>query len=119
MLDVRLGYTRFIQAAYRTTVSGFDATSIGFPASFSAARLNALPPRIDMDATYPSWGTRQPSQNTTNLLSFEPSLSWLKGRHSLRFGADVRDFRPNAFGGSFLWGSGDFGFTQGVHAAPA
>ncbi len=112
LLDIRLGYTRFIQAAYRTTVSGFDATSIGFPASFSNARFNALPPRIDMDAIYPSFGTRQPSQNTTNLLSFEPSLSWVKGRHSLRFGGDIRDFRPNAFGGSFLWGSGDFGFTR-------
>jgi hypothetical protein len=112
LLDVRLGYTRFIQAAYRTTVSGFDATSIGFPSSFNAARLNALPPRIDMDATYPSWGTRQPSQNTTNLISLEPSLSWVKGRHSLRFGADLRDYRPNAFGGSFLWSSGDFGFSK-------
>src|SRR3982751_5495169 len=112
VLDLRLGYTRFIQAAYRTTVSGFDATSISFPASFSAARLNALPPRIDMDATYPSWGTRQPSQNTTNVISFEPSVSWMKGRNSFHFGADVRNFQPNAFGGSFLWSSGDFGFSR-------
>lgn len=112
VLDIRLGYTRFIQAAYRTTVSGFDATSIGFPASFSNARLNALPPRIEMDATYPAWGTRQPSQNTTNVLSFEPSVSWLKGRNSFHFGADVRNFQPNAFGGSFLYSSGDFGFTK-------
>ena len=112
VLDIRLGYTRFIQAAYRTTVSGFDATSIGFPASFSSARLNALPPRIDMDATYPSWGTRQPSQNTTNVISFEPSVSWLKGRNSFHFGADLRNFQPNAFGGSFLWSSGDFGFSR-------
>lgn len=112
LLDIRLGYTRFIQAAYRTSVSGFDATSIGFPASFSASRAQALPPRIDMDAIYPSFGTRQPSQNTTNLLTLEPSLSWVKGRHSVRFGGDVRDFRPNAFGGSFLWGSGDFAFSK-------
>jgi hypothetical protein len=78
ILDIRAGYTRFIQAAYRTSVAGFDATSIGFPASFSNARFNDLPPRIDMDATYPSWGTRQPSQNTTNLLSLAPSLSMIK-----------------------------------------
>lgn len=40
VLDVRAGYTRSIQAAYRNSVSGFDATSIGFPASFSNARVN-------------------------------------------------------------------------------
>jgi hypothetical protein len=113
VLVLRLGYTRFIQAAYRTTVSGFDATSIGFPASFSSARLNALPPRIEMDATYPSWGTRQPSQNTTNLISFVPSLSWNRGRHSFHFGSDIRNFQPNAFGGSFLWSSGQFAFSRG------
>ena len=89
------------------------------PGQLLIARLNALPPRIDMDATYPSWGTRQPSQNTTNVISFEPSVSWMKGRNSFHFGADLRNFQPNAFGGSFLWSSGDFGFTPRVHAATA
>lgn len=46
------------------------------------------------------------------MITLEPSLSWITGRHSFRFGADLRDFRPNAFGGSFLWGSGQFGFTR-------
>ncbi len=112
LLDMRLGYTRFIQAAYRTTVNGFDATTIGFPASFSNARFNALPPRIDMDQIYPSFGTRNPSQNTTNLLSFEPSFSWIKGRHSVKFGGDVRDIRTEARGGSFLYGAGEFAFSR-------
>ena len=113
LLDVRLGYTRFIQAAYRTTVSGFDATSIGFPASFSGARLQcpAAAHRYGCDVSLVG-APASPARTRPTCISLEPSLSWVKGRHSLRFGARLRDIRPNAFGGSFLWGSGDFGFTK-------
>ena len=45
ILDVRLGYTRFIQAAYRTGVTGYDITQLGFPASFAAQRFTNQPPR--------------------------------------------------------------------------
>jgi len=34
VFDFRAGYTRFIQAAYRTRVTGYDITTLAFPASF-------------------------------------------------------------------------------------
>jgi carboxypeptidase family protein len=118
LLDLRLGYSRFVQAAFRTTVDNFDATTLGFSQNFSAnQRFNYLPPRIiDSTNAYSPFGTRNPNSNITNLLTFEPSLSIVHGRHSLRFGTDVRDFRTNVAGGSFLYGAGQFtfgpGFTQ-------
>ncbi|MGI8743128.1 MAG: carboxypeptidase regulatory-like domain-containing protein [Bryobacteraceae bacterium] len=111
ILNLRVGYTRFIQAAFRTGVTGYDITKLGFPASFAAQRFNNQPPAIEFDSQYPRWGARNPSQNTTNVLSFQPSVSFIRGRHSMKAGAEVRDIRPNARGGSFLWGAGEFRFT--------
>ncbi|MBV9036771.1 MAG: hypothetical protein JO182_19935 [Acidobacteriaceae bacterium] len=123
LLDLRLGFARFIQAAYRTTVNGFDDTALGFSQNFSAnQRFNPLPPRIadngssdgsNYSGIYPLFGSRNPNSNITNLLSFEPNVSYVHGRQSLRFGTDLRDIRTNVSGGSFLWGSGYFNFTQG------
>ncbi|MDQ6678836.1 MAG: carboxypeptidase-like regulatory domain-containing protein, partial [Acidobacteriota bacterium] len=111
LFDARLGFTRFIQAAFRTSVSGFDATTLGFPASFSNSRFTQLPPRIEVDQ-YPTFGTRNPNQNTTNLFSFAPSVSYIHNIHSVKVGADLRDIRANVRGGSFLYGAGDFQFTR-------
>jgi hypothetical protein len=58
------------------------------------------------------WGARNPSQNTTNDLSFQPSVSFIRGKHSMKTGFELQDLRPNAKGGSFLWGSGEFFFDQ-------
>lgn len=113
LLDIRIGFARFIQAAYRTTVNNFDDTTLGFSQNFSQnQRFNLLPPRIiDGTGAYPTFGTRNPNSNITNLLSLEPSVSLIRGRHSLRFGTDVRDFRTNVSGGSFLYGAGEFTFS--------
>jgi hypothetical protein len=111
ILNLRVGYTRFIQAAFRQSVTGFDLTTLGFPSSFIAQQVVNQPPAIEVDQ-YPRWGARNPSQNTTNTLSFQPSLSFIRGKHSMKAGTEIRDIRPNARGGSFLWGSGEFKFTS-------
>ncbi|MBV8830052.1 MAG: carboxypeptidase regulatory-like domain-containing protein [Acidobacteriaceae bacterium] len=120
LIDLRFGFARFIQAAYRTTVNNFDDTTLGFSQNFSAnQRFIDLPPRIGdqssngngSSGTYPLFGTRNPNSNITNLLSFEPNISYVHGRQSIRLGADLRDIRTNVSGGSFLWGAGFFNFT--------
>jgi hypothetical protein len=117
ILDLRVTYTRFIQAAYRTRSSPFDATSIGFPASFSNARPVSIVPRIDLEQYYccgsgNGYGPRNPSQNTTNTISFQPSVSHVAGNHSLKFGGETRDLRVNAKGASFSFGGGHFLFDR-------
>ena len=111
ILDLRVGYTRFIQAAYRTRSSPFDATTLGFPASFNAQRPVSIVPRFQFDQ-YPNFGPRNPSQNTTNILSFQPSISQIRGNHSLKLGGDIRDIRVNAKGASFSFGGGLFTFNR-------
>lgn len=113
LFDIRLGFARFTQAAYRTTVNNFDDTTLGFSQNFSAnQRFNYLPPRIiDTTNAYPTFGTRNPNSNITNQISLEPSLSIVKGKQSIKFGVDLRDNRTNVSGGSFLYGAGEFSFS--------
>ena len=49
ILDARIAFTRYTEAAERRHVYGFDATSVGFPASFSAARPDPIPPRLSIE----------------------------------------------------------------------
>jgi hypothetical protein len=111
ILNLRLSYTRFIQAAFRERSSPFDATQLGFPASFNAARPVSIVPRFQFEE-YANFGPRNPSQNTTNVISFQPSLSRVAGNHSYKLGGDIRDLRVNAKGASFSWGGGQFLFNR-------
>ncbi|HWS54213.1 MAG TPA: TonB-dependent receptor, partial [Pyrinomonadaceae bacterium] len=111
VMNLRATYTRFVQAAFRRTAEGFDATSIGFPESFSDARPVAIVPRFELEQ-YSAFGPRNPSQNTTNTISLQGNLSMVRGIHSIRVGGEVRDNRINARGASFSWGGGQFTFNR-------
>lgn len=111
ILNLRVAYTRFIQAAYRERSSPFDPTTLGFPASFANQLPVSIVPRFQFDQ-YPNFGPRNPSQNTTNTISFQPSLSRIAGNHSYRLGGEVRDLRVNAKGASFSFGGGQFTFDR-------
>ncbi len=111
LLDVRVGLTRYLEAAYRNHVYGADISSLGFPASFVNARPDPIPPTIVLEQ-YQQFGTRNQRYLISNTISLEPSLSWNRGRHALHFGADLRDRRINPSGASFLRGGGEFDFNR-------
>jgi hypothetical protein len=117
LLDLRVGLTRYTEAAYRQHVYGFNATQLGFPASFSNARPDPIPPRITLEQYPTDFGTRNQRYNVSTTISFQPSLSWIRGKHSFRFGGDIRDIRLNPASGSFVWGGGQFSFTRDMTAA--
>ena len=113
VLNLRAGLSRYIEQALRQRVFGYDITQLGFSQAYANSRFDPIPPRIDVDGDYPSWGTRNQRYNVNNVLSFQPSLSWIKGKHSLKFGGDYRDLRVNTASGSFVYGGGQFHFTKG------
>ncbi len=114
ILDLRGGFSRYIEQAFRRHVYGFDATQLGFPAAFSAARPDPIPPRIQLEQYGTDFGTRNQRYNVSNTLSFQPSLSLIKGRHSIKFGSDIRDIRVNTASGSFVYGGGQFHFNRDI-----
>jgi len=115
ILDTRVALTRYTEAAQRQHVYGFDATSIGFPAAFSNARPDPIPPRLSIEQ-YGDVGTRNQRYNVSNVISFQPLLSWVRGKHSFKFGGDIRDIRVNTASGSFVFGGGMFSFNRDLTA---
>jgi hypothetical protein len=113
ILNLRVGFSRFLQAAYRQRSSPFDATSLGFPASFSNARPVSIVPRIEFSGDpIREFGPRNPNSNITNTWSFPISLTHITGKHSLKLGAEYRRLQVHQGGGSFTYGGGYFKFTK-------
>ncbi|MGH9940754.1 MAG: TonB-dependent receptor domain-containing protein [Pyrinomonadaceae bacterium] len=111
VLSLRATYTRFVQAAFRTRSAPFDPSSLGFPQSFAASLPASIVPRFEAEQ-YNAFGPRNESQNTTNTIALQGSLSLIRGQHSFRLGGEVRDNRINARGASFSWGGGQFAFNR-------
>ncbi len=114
ILNLRVSFSRFLQAAYRTRSSPFDATSLGLPSSFSDARPVSIVPRIEFTDIQGirAFGPRNPNSNITNTWSFPISVTHIRGRHNLKFGGEYRDLQVHQFGGSFTWGGGFFRFAR-------
>ncbi|MFL6211276.1 MAG: TonB-dependent receptor domain-containing protein [Pyrinomonadaceae bacterium] len=115
ILNVRFGFTRFLQAAFRQASSPFDATSIGFSPAFSGARPISIVPRItfnDPNGGIPEFGSRNPNSNITNTFSVPVYLTQIRGSHTFKFGGEYRRFQVNQSGGSFNFGGGAFCFTN-------
>ena len=111
ILNLRGSLTRYIEEARRQRVYGLDITQLGFSQQFTNARFDPIPPRISVDQ-FPDFGTRNQRYNVSNIISFQPSLSVVKGKHAIKVGAEYRDIRVNTASGSFVYGGGQFGFTR-------
>ena len=114
ILNARVAFSRFVQAADRRSSSPFDATSLGFSPAFSNARPTSIVPRIafsDISGIRP-FGSRNPNYNITNTWSFPVNVTHIAGSHSVRFGGEYRRLQVHQGGGSFVPGGGFFCFTR-------
>ena len=110
VLDVRYGYTRFTSVHLLST-SGFDITTLGFPASLKAAMApSAFFPYIN-PAGYSPFGAPESGGdgNFSDIHSFNASVSRNMGRHLLRAGADLRLYLVNAYSNGYATGTYNFG----------
>ncbi|MBM3740252.1 MAG: TonB-dependent receptor [Acidobacteria bacterium] len=91
---------------------GFDLRTLGFPqAYYDAVQYKGFP---GMDITGMASAGSQASHSlilaTLNSWSQRGSFTWIKGSHSIKFGADYRvqqlnQFQSNFFGGQFSFGN--------------
>jgi hypothetical protein len=114
LMDLRASLSRYNERVARSTVNGFDVTSLGFSQNFSGERFVPVPPRISMGtqgSSIPDAGTRNPRFGVSTIIGFQPSVQLLYGPHSIHIGADIRNINFNTGGGSFVYGGGAFAFT--------
>ncbi|HEX8139205.1 MAG TPA: TonB-dependent receptor [Pyrinomonadaceae bacterium] len=115
VLNMRVSFNRFLQAAFRQRSMPFAATTLGFPSSFDAQRPTPIVPRIAFGGDISGireFGSRNPNSNITNTWSVPVNVTHIAGNHTLRFGGEYRNLQAHQLGGSFVFGGGFFCFTR-------
>jgi outer membrane receptor protein involved in Fe transport len=101
VLNTRFGWTRFADLEHRQS-TGFDIASIGFPSSLAAASLQPVLPQVNFGDSTTSLGPTGGNRAGAGFDEVFDSYQWFttanlqKGRHALKFGADVRFLREVA-----------------------
>lgn len=111
MIDFRVNFTR-MNEGHDVPSTGFDPATLGFPAYMSSASPYLQMPIISFASSsfqqigFTGTGAdRLPSQS----FQFFPTYIKVKGSHTLKFGADVRQYRLNTF--SAKNSTGQFSFN--------
>ena len=113
LLNFRYGFARWYQL--RATRSyGFDQRTLGFPDSLVRQYQIPVFPSVTVE-TYAAEGNQSYLNNGNDTHSFLASLTKVAGKHSMKFGTDVRLRRINFFNVSGAGGTYNFprAFTNG------
>ncbi len=111
VLDLRASLTRWIEDLNAVPEhKNFDATQLGFPRPL-ADQMPArnVVPRFTLD-NYGDLGPSNFAFEPTNVLSFQPTLVMVRGRHTLKGGLDFRLTRYTQH--RIHWMGGLFGFNR-------
>ncbi len=123
--EFRVGYNRInshrFQLNFDKNISGDPAFGINFPGvPFAAGTNNGGLPEMDFSDGTPTIGssTFLPSLEKQNSYVLTENLTWIRGRHALKFGAEIRReqftiFQPAASRGQISFGN-DFTDNPGL-----
>ena len=115
LLNSRVGWTRFDDSESRES-TGFDISSIGFPQAMAAASLNAALPLITFGDTTAALGASAGGgiaagtgfSTPFDSIQWFTSMTAVKGRHTLKYGADLRFLQERSI--NYGHSAGTFGF---------
>ncbi|HEX4749027.1 MAG TPA: carboxypeptidase regulatory-like domain-containing protein [Bryobacteraceae bacterium] len=123
VIDVRVNFTR-MNETHPSSTAGFNPTTLGLP-SYIASNSEYLQFPIFSLTNYESLGTSNPSILPSQSLQLYPQWVSVKGKHTFKFGTDVRQYNLNAtlygnptgtfsFGNSFVRQSSSSSSTVAV-----
>jgi hypothetical protein len=107
--DIRLNWTRFVED-YRNPSDGFDPTTLGYPQYMKASSEALQMPSLSF-SSYANLGNRYFwYHNPSDSFQIFGDLVKVHGNHTLKFGADVRQYSMSYFTngnstGNFTFGS--------------
>ena len=99
ILDVRVNFTR-LNEFHDLPGTGFDPTSLGFPSYVKANSPYLQFPVVSFaSSSFQKLGNTGTGADRLPSQSYQafPTLIVIKGDHSLKFGADIRQYRLNTF----------------------
>lgn len=115
ILNTRVGFSRFNEPNVRQHEGQISPASLGFPPSTAVYFGDAsYLPRFTLDP-FSNIGESLGGITTHNIYSVAPTLSWVKGAHSWKFGYDFRSYRENGLNPAAVAGTYTFGtnYTRG------
>lgn len=112
IFNIRPSFARYIEGSRGDGNRGFDITSLGFPKSLQdQLPISGFFGRYEF-SDYLSLG-RYFSFNYTNTVALHPTLTWIKGSHSMKYGVDMRWIQYNVQNsGNVFQLTFNRGFTQ-------
>lgn len=105
--EFRFGYTRFFNSAGRELAFKRDVvTELGIPGLKGGTPVTWGIPSISLQ-DFSGFGddTEGPYANDNNSMQFVDNFSWIHGKHSVRFGGEIRRDQYNQVGNQFARGS--------------
>jgi hypothetical protein len=107
VMDVRANWTRFAQT-HAAPSDGFDPATLGFPSYIGANAQALILPTVTLTSTSVSAGSASSFQSLGNINNTDDrniydifqlfgSVIKIHGNHTLKTGADVREYRWSAF----------------------
>lgn len=115
--EFRFGYVRHNGSLFGTGQDGaafaqqhnmalFPSPILGFPSiAFNYSG------QLSGTSEFSSWGGGDPNLNIENRFQWSDNLSWTRGKHALKFGADVRRDRFDTVKGTPFFGQEIYGAT--------
>jgi hypothetical protein len=104
--EVRVGYSRY-RTSFDPKDANFDPKTLGI--DFGTGLLSV--PEIDFGGTFENLGASAflPHGRTSGSFQFLDNFTWLKGRHTIKFGGEARRIVIDSFNESLSRGEIEFG----------
>lgn len=114
VMNTRLNWTRFTESNTRPS-DGYDFTQLGFSKSLLAYSARHVLPTIDLDR-FADVGNSGGDNTPFDIFQLFLSLTKIHGKHVLKFGTDVREYRESS--ASYGNSSGAYQFRSDLLRGP-
>jgi hypothetical protein len=95
VLNLRGGLARYEGFSGNIYGRGFDPRQLGFPDALVRQFTTLQFPRFNLGRYSELGATRVTNYETHDTYSLQPNMTWVRGRHSLKYGAELRRYNRN------------------------
>jgi hypothetical protein len=107
LMNSRLNWTRFVEPMTNFSL-GYDSTSLGLPGYLSSNAPRKVLPRISF-STFTALGDTGGVERPLDIYQIFESFTKISGKHSFKFGADLRQYRESQLNAGYTNGTFVFG----------
>ena len=110
LMNSRVNWTRFVEPLTNFSL-GYDSTTLGLPAYLSANAPRKVLPRISFSSasSFTNLGDTGGTELPFDIFQIFESFTKIQGKHSLKFGLDVRQYRESQLSSGYTNGTFVFG----------